>query len=270
MLVDSLWIYPIKGCKGQQVDAVDVTTEGFKGDREFVVTSKGVPMGQKSLPDLKHLSARWSGSRLTLSFREGSIFEVPNEEMADEAPLDMIGRTVGRVDMGPSVAHWLSSAFGTPLRLARAQGPEPVILPIPAFSALKSAGQSKMVDVAPILVVNQASLDDLNTKLDVPVPMDRFRANLVISGLSPYQEDELQGLVCERLKLKVITACERCAVTTFDQHLDGLEPSKEPLRTLSSYRRLPDGYAGGVIFGSYCTVEQPGSLHAGAVVSVIN
>jgi uncharacterized protein YcbX len=247
MLVDSLWIYPIKGCKGQQVDAVDVTTEGFKGDREFVVTSEGVPMGQKSLPDLKHLSARWSGSRLTLSFREGSTFEVPNEEMADEAPLDMIGRTVGRVDMGPSVAHWLSSAFGTPLRLARAQGPEPVVLPIPAFSALKSAGQSKMVDVAPILMVN-----------------------LVISGLSPYQEDELQGLVCERLKLKLITACERCAVTTFDQHLDGLEPSKEPLRTLSSYRRLPDGYAGGVIFGSYCTVEQPGPLHVGAVVSVIN
>lgn len=263
MHIDSLWIYPIKGCRGQEIKAADITTEGLAGDRRFVVTSEGQPMGQKTLPDLKYLSARWQGANLQLSFKQGTIFELPDEAEGLDDRLPLIGRSVGVVDMGPSVASWLSSQFGRPLRLVSAKAPEPVVLPLPAFASLEDQGQSKMVDVAPILLVNQASLDDLNARLDEPVPMDRFRANVVVSGLKPYEEDNLQTLTLGLLKLKVITPCERCAVTTFDQRQAETAPSKEPLRTLSTYRRLPTGYAGGVIFGSYCTVVSEGRLAVG-------
>ena len=79
MRVDSLWIYPIKGCRGQALDAVDVTTEGFDGDRQFVLTDSGVPQSQKSLPALKDLSATWQAGQLTLSFKGGDPFQVPAE-----------------------------------------------------------------------------------------------------------------------------------------------------------------------------------------------
>ena len=100
MRVDSLWIYPIKGCRGQALDAVDVTTEGFDGDRQFVLTDSGVPQSQKSLPALKDLSATWQAGQLTLSFKGVDPFQVPAESHRQKEPMPLIGRTVDVIDLG--------------------------------------------------------------------------------------------------------------------------------------------------------------------------
>ena len=261
MRVDSLWIYPIKGCRGQTLEAADVTTEGFEGDRQFVVTDAGQPQSQKSLPALKDLSAIWQAGELTLSFKGGDSFRVPFEECPQSEPMPLIGRTVAVIDLGEPVALWLTEVFGKPLRLAKAASGEAISIPLPVFARLEGTVQSKTVDVAPLLLANQASLDDLNQRLEAPIPMDRFRANIVVSGLDPYAEDDIAVLTLGELSFEQVTACERCAVTTFDQ--DSEASSKEPLRTLSRYRRRDNGYAGGVMFGSYIAPRDTGRIQVG-------
>jgi len=263
--IDSLWIYPIKGCRGQALDAVDITTEGFEGDRQFVLTDCGVPQSQKSLPALKHLTATWQAGQLTLSFKGGAAFRVPFEAARQKQPMPLVGRTVEVIDLGEPVALWLTEQFGKPLRLVKAAAGEALTIPLPVFARLEGTVQSKTVDVAPLLLANQASLDDLNQRLDTPVPMDRFRANIVVSGLKPYAEDALQALRLGEGSFDAVTACERCAVTTFDQSPDSPSgaSSKEPLRTLSGYRRRENGYAGGVMFGTYIMPRKDGRIHVG-------
>ena len=265
MRVDSLWIYPVKGCRGQGLDSADVTTEGFAGDREFVLTDSGVPQSQKSLPALKDLSATWQAGQLVLSFKGGDPFQVPVEECREKESMPLIGRTVGVIDLGEPVARWLNEVFGKPLRLVKAAAGEAISIPLPVFARLEGTVQSKTVDVAPLLLANQASLDDLNQRLEVPVPMDRFRANIVVSGLAAYAEDDLHGLSLGGVSFDAVTACERCAVTTFDQAPDGSSDvaSKEPLRTLSRYRRRENGYAGGVMFGTYIAPVELGRICVG-------
>ena len=265
MRVDSLWIYPIKGCRGQALDTVDVTTEGFEGDRQFVLTDSGVPQSQKSLPALKDLSAIWQAGQLTLSFKGGDPFQVPAELHRQKEPMPLIGRTVDVIDLGEPVAQWLSEAFGKRLRLVKAAAGEALSIPLPVFARLEGTVQSKTVDVAPLLLTNQASLDDLNRRLAAPVPMDRFRANIVVSGLPAYAEDDLDALSVGGVTFEAVTACERCAVTTFDQAPEGSTDlaSKEPLRTLSRYRRRNNGYAGGVMFGTYVAPLKLGRISVG-------
>ena len=265
MRVDSLWIYPIKGCRGQALDVANFSIEGFEGDRQFVLTDSGVPQSQKSLRALKDLSATWQAGQLTLTFRGGKPFQVPFDESREKEPMTLIGRAIGVIDLGEPVARWLTEMFGKPLRLVKAAAGEAISIPLPVFARLEGTVQSKTVDVAPLLLTNQASLDDLNRRLEAPVPMDRFRANIVVSGLPAYAEDDLDALSVGGVTFEAVTACERCAVTTFDQAPEGSTDlaSKEPLRTLSRYRRRNNGYAGGVMFGTYVAPLKLGRIRVG-------
>ena len=126
--------------------------------------------------------------------------------------------------------------------------------------------QSRFVDVAPILVTNEASLADLNARLDTPIPMNRFRPNVVIEGLEAFAEDSVPGLHNGALRLVRATHCERCAVTCTDQETG--RRSAEPLQTLRSYRHREDGYAGGVMFGAYMGVEGSATIRIGDSLAV--
>ena len=123
--------------------------------------------------------------------------------------------------------------------------------------------QAKFVDAAPILLTNQNSLKDLNERLTIDVPMERFRANIVVSGLAAYEEDQQQNYRAADVLLTRVTVCERCIVTTMDQQ-DGTM-KKEPLKTLSKYRKRANDYAGGIVFGSYLTTQDAGRLNVGDI-----
>ena len=107
------------------------------------------------------------------------------------------------------------------------------------------------MDAAPILLASQASLDDLNSRLKTPVPMNRFRPNIVIEGCEAFEEDERPEFRFPDIILRRVTVCERCIVTTMDQQTGTRD--KEPLNTLSRYRRRSENYAGGIMFGIYLT-----------------
>jgi hypothetical protein len=117
---------------------------------------------------------------------------------------------------------------------------------------------------SPVSLANAASLDDLNARLEAPVPMDRFRVNVVIDGLAPFEEDALVSLGNDDVKLLQVTPAERCVIITTDQKT-GARPKSDLMKVLAGYRRKPkeERFGSGLIFGSYMTVARGGTLRVG-------
>jgi len=262
--VTDLLLYPIKGCRGYSVNQISVTPMGLLGDREFAVISDGERVNQKQLPELMWLSAVWrSVECLVLTFPGHENYELKTSLDPKLVPdkIQVYGNDLPILDMGDSVAGWLSAALGSSVRLARTNGAVDWFIPVPEFELVHGRPQTKFVDAAPILLTNEVSLKDLNDRLEVGIPMNRFRPNIVVDDLEAYREDELETFDFAGTCLQRVAVCERCIVTTTDQ-VTG-EQAKEPLRTLSKYRKRISGYAGGIMFGIYLTSMSEGELSVG-------
>ncbi|MEO2178343.1 MAG: MOSC N-terminal beta barrel domain-containing protein [bacterium] len=265
MVVSKLTIYPVKGCRGYSLTETRVTPMGLVGDREFTVLLDGERAGQKQILELIHLSAKWIGDHeLLLGYPGKSDFELPTELGSPSADVDIYSKKIPTLDMGDEVAAWLSDAFEKTVRLVRAREAYDWFLPLKEFSGVHGQKQTKFIDAAPILLTNQSSLDDLCQRMDAPIPMNRFRPNIVVSDLEAYREDDLPAFNFPRLTLNRVTVCERCIVTTTDQNTGGR--AKEPLRTLGKYRKRKNDYAGGIMFGIYLTPDSDGDISVGDVM----
>jgi len=262
--VSDLLLYPIKGCRGYSVDQAAVTSMGLVGDREFAVIKDGERINQKQLSSMMYLSAVWkSVDHLELSFPGTSNFALNCAVNSKQTlgKIQVYGSDLSIQDMGDDVAFWLTGRLGTDVRLARTNGAAPWFLPVPEFVSVHGKPQTKFVDAAPILLTNTESLDDLNGRLLDDLPMNRFRPNIVLERLEPYKEDILELFNFPGLNLERVAVCERCSVTTINQETGAV--AKEPLRTLSKYRKRADGYAGGIMFGIYVTAITDGKLAIG-------
>ena len=150
-------------------------------------------------------------------------------------------------DAGDAAARWLSSVLGADVRLVRFD-PAHQRRCNPDYAG-DSGAHTAFADGYPLLVISDASLADLNLRLaarSAPVlPMNRFRPNLVLAGLEPYDEDHVDTLVADGVTMKLVKPCTRCQITTTDQ--DSGQVGTEPLATLAGYRM--DARLGGVTFG---------------------
>jgi uncharacterized protein YcbX len=115
-------------------------------------------------------------------------------------------------------------------------------------------------DGFPFLLISEESLADLNRRLAEPLPMNRFRPNLVVAGGEPYAEDHWTRLQIGGIELRVVKPCGRCLVTTTNQTTG--ERGKEPLRTLATYRKVGQD----VMFGQNVVHQGPGHLRIGDTV----
>ncbi|MFT5578657.1 MAG: hypothetical protein ACI9WS_001412 [Paraglaciecola psychrophila] len=260
--VSALIIYPIKGCRGQSLQRAELTAMGLAGDREFAVLMGGQWANQKTLPGLRSLAAIWRGdNKLHLSYPHCDDFVLTDNKVAEAPSIEIYSKPVAVEDMGADVASWLSAALGAPLQLVRMEKSVDWFFPLSEFTEINGQPQNKFVDAAPVLITSEQSLADLNARLGQAVPMDRFRPNIVLAGLDSYLEDELPNFVFPASRLRRLAVCERCTVTTIDQQSGAT--SKEPLLTLSRYRRRQSGYAGGIMFGVYALPVAAGSLGLG-------
>jgi hypothetical protein len=117
-------------------------------------------------------------------------------------------------------------------------------------------------DGFPILLIGQASLDDLNKRLLIPLPMDRFRPNIVFTGGLPYQEDEFNHFQIAGISFFGVKRCARCVITTIDQ--DTIAQGKEPLRTLNEYRKMNNK----IYFGQNLLFLGSGAVSLGDPISL--
>ena len=177
--------------------------------------------------------------------------------------------TVNAIDQGDAAARWLSDFIGANLRLVRF---DPMYTrPCNEAYAGDSGAHTAFADGYPVLVIGSASLDDLNDRLRMNrtrVPMNRFRPNLVIDGIEPYDEDHLSSIEIGDggVSLRFVKPCTRCQITTTDQ--DTARVADEPLATLARYRM--DTNLGGVTFGVNAIVERGAgmTINRGAPVKV--
>lgn len=224
-------VHPLKGAAGVALSAVALDRFGPRHDRRWMaVDDDGVFLSQRNTPALALVGTVVDGDTLTLTAPGLAPLRVP----AGRTPrrVRVWRDDVDALDCGDDAAAWLRAALGESARLVHLPDDgERVVDP----SYARPGDRVAFSDAFPFLVIARASLDDLNARLDAPIPMDRFRPNLVIDGAAPYAEDRWRRIRVGSVELDVVKPCARCVVTTTDQRTG--ERGKEPLRTLATYRR---------------------------------
>jgi uncharacterized protein YcbX len=250
-----LYIYPVKSCRGIAVDDWLLEDAGLERDREWmVVTPDGRFLTQRELPQLALVVPTLEHDHLALDAPGMPRLVVPYEGPVTAREVVVWRSHLRAHDSGEAAAQWLSDYLGRPLRLVQFDRSERR-LSSPEFAG-DSGAITRFSDGYALLAISQASLDDLNSRLPQPLPVNRFRPNLVLDGLPPYGEDDLRDLRVGAAHLRCVTPCTRCVITTTHQatgELDGVEP----LRTLKTYRWEKKLH--GVIFGQNVIVITAGA-----------
>jgi len=260
MILDALFIYPVKGLRGIAVQEAVVEPWGLQGDRRWmVVDSGGRYLTQRDLPGMARIAAVPDAGGITLS-AEGMVpLHVPLPRLSVEV---LVWRDRVRAqEAGPDAAAWLSRALGHPCRLVH-MGDPAAARPVDGRYA-RPDDRVSFADGFPVLVVNAASLDDLNARMAQPVPMDRFRTNLVVSGAPAWAEDGWRTLDVGPVRFRGPKTCARCVVVTTDQATGARPRDREPLRTLTGFRRDDSGR---VIFGMNLIPDGGGRIAVGMEV----
>ncbi|MFJ4848918.1 MOSC domain-containing protein [Streptomyces sp. NPDC088733] len=268
--VHSLTHYPVKGCAGVPVSRVEVTATGLAHDRVFMVVdaSDGTFRSQRKLPRMAVVRAEVTDDGKHLALAAPGAGEV-RVEVAHEGALrevSMFDRPLGTaVDQGEEAARWLSDALGQPSRLVRVR---------PGFDRDgwgEHPGKVNFADAHALSVASLASLDELNRRIGerggAPVPVDRFRANIVVEGWSePHTEDRVRRMTAGTAVLGYSVRAVRCAVPMVDQ-ATGRTDGPEPVRTLADYRREAE-YGNKVSFAMKAAVLRPGVVAVGDRIEV--
>jgi hypothetical protein len=254
-------IYPVKSCAGISLDSVQLNRFGPRMDRRWaLVDDKGVAITQRDDAQLALIKTQLLSDTLILRFA-GEYIEVPfTGKDAQKCQLRVWADEVSAVDAGQEVAAWLSKNLGRQCRLAYI--PDDSIRLVDGDYA--SAGETVgFADAFPVLLISQASLDDLNSRLETAVPMNRFRPNLVISGCEPFAEDSWKRIRIGEVEFDLVKPCDRCVVPSIDQSTAGRDPKIN--RALASYRRRD----GKIYFGHNLLYSKMGKLHLSSPIEVI-
>ncbi|MGW6458954.1 MOSC domain-containing protein [Streptomyces sp. NPDC055078] len=266
--VRRLTYYPVKGCAGTDTGSARVGDTGLAHDRTFMVVDAvdGAFRSQRTLPAMAAvrpgITDGGAGLRLAADGVGDLLVEV--EPDGERLPVSMFGRPIGEgVDQGDIAADWFSEVLGMKSRLVR------VPADFDRDAGGETPGKVAFADAHALLIASQASLDGLNARIEArgarPVPMDRFRPNIVLGGCAePHAEDAMRRLEIGTAQLAYAVRATRCAVPMVDQ-ATGLRAGPEPIRTLAGYRREP-AYENKVSFGMKAAVVRGGTLAVGDVV----
>ncbi|MDA0683740.1 MAG: MOSC domain-containing protein [Bacteroidetes bacterium] len=263
MKIASLHIFPIKGLRGISVARARITKRGLEHDRRYMLTTPdGRFISQRSHPALARLAVRMNvvsdlvTASCSITDPEGRTLHLPLiQEGGLSVKVDIWGDAVSALAGFVEANQFFSAYLGEEVQLVWM--PPMADRPIdPDFS--KPTDQVSFADGYPILVLGSASIEELNQRLTEPIPLNRFRANIIVSGARPWQEDEWTSLRASSVHLRLVKKCARCVVITIDQET-GIS-GREPTATLATYRRegnnvmvgmnaIPEGREGEIMVG---------------------
>lgn len=271
VVVRELCVFPVKGCQGVRLDEARITRAGVSGDRIFTLLHEGEPLDQIKAPQLGGLGVAWheDEERLVFTHPTAGRYEHVRRTTGDVLAGRYVLDAFEGIDQGDEVAAWLAPVAGREVRLVSAAKPWSVNLPLAQFDKLHRSEKSRFYPVSPVSLGNAASLDDLNRRLACPVPMNRFRMNLVVEGLAAWEEDRIATLGSASLQLEGVTVAERCIIVTTDQET-GERRKSDLLPTLNRFRRRPKGerFGSGLVFGTYLAVAREGMVRVGDRLAV--
>ena len=259
MTIDEIRIHPLKSGAAIALDRVELDDFGLRHDRRWLaIDDDDHFLSQRATPALARVRTALRSDRLVLDAPLMDPLVVPPGDLSRR--VRVWNDDVDARDCGHEAARWITAALGRTARLVHL--PDDAFRPVPPGYGRQGA-RVAFPDAFPILLATRASLADLNARLDEPVPMERFRPNVVIEGAHPYAEDTWRVIRVGEVVLDVVKPCARCVVTTTDQRTG--ERGTEPLRTLATYRRR-DGH---VWFAQNAVHREPGVLRVGDPVEVL-
>ena len=267
LTLSAINVYPVKGLQGIALDAARCTERGLEHDRRWMVVGEdGGFLSQRELPRMATIWTEIAGGKLALSAPEHREIDVPLvPDWGDRMRVRVWNSECDAIAPSAEADAWLTTVLDRYCRLVympdstRRESPE------------RYLGAGRLVgfaDAFAYLLAGESSLADLNARLiakrHAPLPMNRFRPNLVVSGAPPWAEDGWGEIRVGEAVLQTARPCGRCQVTTTDQST-GEVRGPEPLATLSSFRNSPEL---GPMFGTNLVTIQPGAVRVGQTVEV--
>lgn len=266
MFLSAIYRYPLKSGQAETLEASSVGALGLTGDRRWMVVREdnGQFLTQRAWPQMTQIGAlhQHDGSLILQAPGMGALHvAVPD----DEAPLR--GVTLWRdllqvPDAGEAAAAWLSALLGKALRLVHCPAQRARFLPSGYGSVDDRAA---FPDGFPLLLIGQASLDELSRRIGRPMAMLRFRPNLVVEGAEAFAEDTWTRIRIGDTTLRVLKPSVRCILVTLDPASGARSPDKEPLTTLKTFR----SHDGNVLFGQNLAADGEGVVARGMPVHVL-
>ncbi|MFE3488189.1 MOSC domain-containing protein [Streptomyces griseus] len=267
----SAHIHPVKSLAARACDQVVVEPWGLDGDRRWMLVDKAArAVTQRQQPSMARISAEpLPGGGVLLSAPGFAPLRVEGPEPGRMVSAELHRDTVV-VEEAPAGAHdWLSAVLGTEVRLVHLDDPSHRRPVDPAFA--RPGDTVSLADGFPLLATTAASLDALNTLIaagdrpgEGPLPMDRFRPNVVIGGTEAWAEDRWRRIAIGAVAFTVAKPCGRCVITTTDQRTS--ERGREPLLTLARHRR----FGKQLVFGQNLIPEGTGVIRVGDPVRILD
>jgi uncharacterized protein YcbX len=263
--VSALYSYPIKSCAGISHQELALDTRGFVHDRRWMIANregdKPLLLTQRTFPRMALIHPHFGIDSLRLDAPGMPTLDVPLIEREGELiEADVWDDRVLMLDEGDVASDWASDFLHVSARLLRMSS---------AFDRMTGQGYTDwstpttLADDYPVQVVSQASLDDLNMRLiergGEPLPIRRFRPNIVVTGSGSFAEDRWHELTIGDVPFEAIKPCIRCAMTTVDPDAGEVNDPQEPLATLATFRRGPKG----VLFSHDLIHRGLGTIHLG-------
>lgn len=266
-ILAGIYIYPVKSAAGIACSEAVLGPHGLLHDREWmVVDAAGRFVTQRNEAKLALLGTAIVDGRLLLSSPAGAGPALDLQHEGGLRQVQVWGASVAAFDAGDEAAQFVSDLLGRPLRMVRFD---------PRHRRLSNQDWTAGLEVPtlfsdgyPMLVLSQASIDDLAARVGHELPVQRFRPNLLLGGVPAYAEDGVVEMVLGNVRIALTKACTRCVITTID-HVNGERTGEEPLRTLKSYRHDPA--LRGVVFGrnAYTTAGVGSILRRGDAAHLV-
>ncbi|RZK82301.1 MAG: MOSC domain-containing protein [Pedobacter sp.] len=263
-ILSEINIYPVKSLGGISLQEAYLENRGLKYDRQWMlVDDNHIFITQRKHFELALLQVSVSGDTLTVSHKhhpDQKISFHENDQSGHRMIVTIWDDKAAAYEVSASVSDWFSNILNMSVKLVKMAADENRAVD-PKFAAFDNI--VGFADDYPCLIIGQSSLDDLNQKLNQPVPMNRFRPNFVFTGGDPYAEDGFADFYIGDIKFSAVKPCARCVLTTVNQQT-GVK-GQEPLRTLAKYRTVNKK----VMFGQNLIHNGEGLIRLGQELNII-
>jgi len=262
LIISELNIYPVKSMRQVPLEKATVDMGGLKNDRRWmVVDAEGRMITQRQQSRLSLIQPELMDNGICLHTSGLPDLEINIPEKKSLTAVSIWNDRCNVYDAGDEAGQWLSRFLGIECRFV--YFPKDEIRVVDQAYA-KQGDRTAFSDGFPVLLLSQASLDDLNSRMPDPLPMTRFRPNIVISGGDAFAEDNWHRLTIGELSLRIVKPCSRCVIPSIDIETGERSKNHEPTKTLSTYRR----HNNQILFGQNAVIDGQGEIERGMTVEI--
>lgn len=261
IIISGLSIYPVKSCREINQEVSRVEAFGLKHDRRWMVVDvNGVMLTQRKLAKMCLIQPELTENGLILKSSMMHNLDVKTPVTDNKVTVKVWADHCQAYDAGDDAANWLTHLLLTECRLV--YFPEDEFRQVDLDYA-QTGDKTAFSDGFPLLLISQASLDDLNQRLKTPITMNRFRPNIIIQGCQPFEEDSWKKIQIGELSFRVVKPCSRCVIPSIN--IETAEREHEPTKTLATYRKRDNK----IYFGQNVIADNTGNIKVGMTVKVI-